>query len=387
MHVIRRLYRFSDTGATKRLAEALSVVASGLDELVSIAPEARSRRTQEFINDVRVVLRQQSANVSQLEALVHSESEQETTRFAALYGLLHLHRRNHNFVAYRELVDHAAKEFGQYHLYSTFYTFYHRSLGNHRQALRYSEAALARLPSMPGVQHLHAAIVADLLDLSEEVSPDDIDSAIGEVRSIIDRLASADHGPRRIASYYETLARLQRHVGRFQEARTNIRLAMESESPGEPGYELRHANRLNLKWLIDVSSEEAEIREGIDASIQAITEASNELSNKQASVEAQLGEVRREVATVRDQTFTLLTLLTAVITFVVTSVQVATRIGLPSLMVAIPALGLLVIVLLSSAALLLTTGEAGSGPARALFVGSLLALIALAVLSIVLDLP
>lgn len=375
----------TDDSNHQRLLGDLRSVAAPIVVDAPLSPEVRSKRCQAFVVNMRELLSRHSVETDVLYRVYRTSSYDKAIRLGGLYGALHLFRRQENFRAYRELVDEAQPDLGTHPLFSTFYTFYHQSRGDLRVALRYSMQALDYLPTMPGVQHLHAVIVADMLDRSMPVDPEDIKKAMREAKSIIDQPDG------RIAAYHTTLARLQYHKQLFEDARTNITLALDIESPDEPGYPLRHANRLIVKWLIDAGQQQSILISELRTSLADVrtsnvnlADKNKELMRKQGQVDSQMAAVRDEVSRMRDQSLTLLTLMTAVITFIVTTVQVSSELGLTSLMVVIPMLALLTVTVFSAGALIL--GINRDDWTTRLFLGSLSASILAALLSFFVDL-
>lgn len=186
--------------------------------------------------------------------LLASENEPQEKRFAALYYLLFRLERNSEFNQYEQLCHKYRKEFGGYPYFNTFLATIARSKGgiaSLQTALSYSETALQSLSDRPGVLHQYASIAADLLDLLEEPAQDTLVAAQLRVDQAIG--ASA----RQNGNFHATKARLLAHGGQFQEAVSQIQLALELENTSAPDSLRRIARFESIRSRIETMRNEA----------------------------------------------------------------------------------------------------------------------------------
>lgn len=324
----------------QKLIDALSSAAKPVVTNEPLSPETRSIRTQRFTFDMRNILARFGVDERQLRQIALDEDRDIAVRFAALYGSLHLLRRRGDGAQYRQLVTEAQPSFGHIPLFETFYTFYHQFAGDLPEAFRHATRALELLPDMPGVQHLQAQIIADLVDRSVEID----DRVVAEARRRLE--TAVQSGTSASPAYHETLARLLLRDGAHERARQAINIALSLESPSEPGYLLRLANRRMIRSLIDHDQQQAEL-------ITRIQSAYVVLRDRHEVVQEEMSGMRGELYRVRDQSLTLLALFAAVIAFVVTTVQVSVTLEPVSVMIITLLLGLLTITIFAAASVVL----------------------------------
>ena len=337
------------------LLQALESVAKPIVTGEVLSPETRSIRTKHFTLDMRTkILDHLDGNERELRRIALDEDHGMAARFAALYGALHLLRREGDVEQYQQLVTEAQPTFGQLPLFETFYAFFHQFAGDLQEAFHHAVRALDALPEMPGAQHLHAEIVADLLDRSEDVDDQVVSAALQRIEAAI------QSGNASSPAFQETFARLLLHTGAHERARQAINAALSLESPSEPGYQLRVTNRRMIRKLIDHDQKHSE---HIDEQSRLIARQAELIDRMRATYEVLRGEheevredmskIRTDLYGVRDQTLTLLALFAAVIAFVVTTVQVSVSLDVVSVMVVTVLLGMLTITIFSSASVVL----------------------------------
>ena len=135
-------------------------------DLLASLPVASSVR---FAEDIRAIVDKLDNPEVALLAIVNNYSAPDAKRFAALYGILHRYRRDHQNDKFSALLSAHALEFGHEPYVHTFWaTEWHtrraRTRADLEAALAASESALkGGLSGRPGVLHQFAAISADLI--------------------------------------------------------------------------------------------------------------------------------------------------------------------------------------------------------------------------------
>ncbi len=208
----------------------------------------------DFAEQIRLLHGDLKISEELAKAFLVSKTEPQKERFAAFYYLLFRLERNSDFTQYEHLCHKYRKEFGGYPYFSTFLATIARSKGgiaSLQTALSYSETALQSLSDRPGVLHQYASIAADLLDLLEEPAQDTLVAAQLRVDQAIG--ASA----RRNGNFHATKARLLAHGGQFQEAVSQIQLALELENTSAPDSLRRIARFESIRSRVETMRNEA----------------------------------------------------------------------------------------------------------------------------------
>lgn len=366
------------------LIEALEATGGPISTSESLSPETRSRRADHFITDMRDVVARFDVGPSDLRRIALNDDHQLSVRFAALYGALHLLRRQGDIPRYQELVTEAQPTLDRLPLFETFYTFFHQFDGDLDTALTHAGRALEALPNTPGVQHLHAQIVADLLDRSEAVDPQIVSAALGRLEDMI-QSGRAGRSP----AFRETMARLLLHTDandRHERARRAIKAALSLESSTEPGHQLRVANRRTILALIDHDQrhtrnlrDQADLLDEMRSTQATLRDRHERALEDMAEMRSEMAELRGHVDRVRDQTLTLLALFAALIAFVVSTIQVSVTLDAVSVMTVTVLLALLTIVIFSSAAVTLGLSTRRTGVIMLTSVSASILLLVLAV--------
>ena len=249
-----------------------------------------------------VASREWAAQVTQspetLGPIVRDAALDPDIRLRALYILLFHLRRTHDFREYRAWVDSTRAEFSTYPLFYTFDVAYERSLGDDRRsmdrALRAATRAVESFPDSPGVLHQFGEVAITAAELYEGIPA----QVLRDAEAAVDRAISLAVTEQ--PHYWATRARLQAHRGDFSAARRSVAEAIEAEPSNGPHY----AVRVTEYQLVQMRVTFMEERERIERRDR---------------------EVHEEFLSIRQQLISVLGLLAAVIAFITTTVQIATR--------------------------------------------------------------
>lgn len=281
-----------------------------------------------------------------LEEILNDSMFPEKTRFNALYCLLAFLWQEREFERYRQLVDKYEGQFAGHLMLLTFRSQYYSSRGksipNIRLALEYATKAAKQAPHLPNVLHLFTGIVIEL----HEVTGGKIeDSLLIEAEHAINKAIAIVDG--KYARYFATKADLLGKSERFGEAKELIQKAIEVEPSGRNGYALRIGDyqqiRLKLEFL----------------------EHSRTLQIKQRESIEKLEEVRLRV-------IELLGILSAIIAFLVTSIQVGKGLAFSEASRLMVISGGVILIIFSSYSIIFFRSRLRSSQMVVLFVGGLM---------------
>ena len=220
----------------------------------------------------------------------------EKTRFNALYCLLAYLWQVSEFQQYRQVVDKYNDEFDNHVMLLTFRSQYYSSKeknkGNLQLALSYASKAKGRASNSPSILHLFTRVVIEICDVTDDKVETNL---LHEAERCIDKAIAIVDG--KYARYFATKADLLSKTGRYSEAKVLIQKAIEIEPSGRDDYALRIGDYQQIRLKIQ------------------FLEHSQVLQIKQKESIEILEEVRLRV-------IELLGLLSAVIAFLGTSIQI-----------------------------------------------------------------
>lgn len=214
----------------------------------------------------------------------------------AFYLTLVILWRLKEYQQYRTLVTTNQVEFLKFKMYDTFksqsYFSNTKNESNLLTALDFSEKAILKLPSSPNVLHLFSQITSECIEQFNF----DKTKTIKKAKETIDRAIAITNG--QYPKYFATRSRINAKLNYFDKAKEDIRLAIEKETSNNIDYPIRMGEYQNIKIRI------------------------NYLQNVKKLLDKQ-EEVIKTFDHLRLQVIQLLGMLTAVIAFIVSSVQIA----------------------------------------------------------------
>lgn len=233
-----------------------------------------------------------------LRQIVDDRSARLRLRFAALYALLLRLRREERYGEYGELVRRFEDEFGTEPYFQTFHAILARvkgDLASLRSAVEYSRQAVDLMPRVAAVVHQLAAFWIEYAErLETPPSARDLD----EIERHVDKAIALSHGT--VAHYLETKGRVLAMRGEFDAARSAVAQAIEIEPRGSRDYVRRLTQYQTTKVRIDLMAERARWQR----------------AHRQ---------FRAELAEFKGQQLQLLGLLAAIVAFIVTAGNIASR--------------------------------------------------------------
>lgn len=220
----------------------------------------------------------------------------EKTRFNTLYSLLAYLWQVSEFQHYRQVVDKYGDEFNSHVMLlafrSQYYTSKERTKGNLQLALHYASKAKEGASNSPSILNQFAYVVVEICNATDDKVETDL---LHEAERCIDKAIAITDA--KYAGYFATKADLLSKTGRYSEAKVLIQKAIEIEPSGRDDYALRIGNYQQIRLKIQ------------------FLEHSQLLQIKQKESIEMLEEVRLRV-------IELLGLLSAVIAFLGTSIQI-----------------------------------------------------------------
>jgi hypothetical protein len=253
--------------------------------------------TPEFPIEIRKVVEDLPDPERQLSDLVEDIGIVAAARFSALYGWLLRLRREERFAEYEAIVRRHGREFEREPYTYTFHAIIAKNKGdtsNLRSAVEYSRHAAKLMPDVAGVIHQLAAFMVEYFERSESV----VDSEISEAERSVDQAIALTHG--QTSHYFETKARILAIRGDFPSARVAIGQAIELEPRTSRDYQRRLTEYQTTRIRIDLLQQRS-------------------YWNKQQE------ETRRELVEFKAQQLQLLGLLAAVVAFVATTGNIASK--------------------------------------------------------------
>lgn len=262
---------------------------------------------------------------SLLSILENKVKYTEKIRFNALYCLLADLWTRRDYIEYRHFIDRYEYSFKCEHIYlltfkSQYFACQKKNAPNCQLALEYAGKAKELGSDLPNILHLYTGCILELADvLSDEIEPqllvkaeNSINKAIAIKENInyclINKEGVSENGiqggdkkyvfsDHYSARYYATKASLLGKIGRFSEAKELIQKAIELEPSDGEHYALRIGDYQEIRLKIQ------------------FLEHKKILNQKQKESIDKLEEVRLKI-------IELLGLLSAIIAFLVTSIQV-----------------------------------------------------------------
>lgn len=259
--------------------------------------EALPNETDEtFAFKARQITKNTSAPINKYEKILDNPLFPEKTRFNALYSLLAYLWQVSEFQQYRQTVDKYEDQFENHIMLLTFRSQYYitkeKNKENLQLALEYASKAKKQASNLPNVLHLFTQIVIETCDLPNN----NIEAGVmREAERAINKAIAIVDG--KYARYFATKADLLGQAGRYAEAKDLIRKAIEVESSTRDDYALRIGDYKQIELKLQ------------------FLEHSYLLQLKQKESIEMLEEVRLRV-------IELLGLLSAVIAFLGTSIQI-----------------------------------------------------------------
>jgi tetratricopeptide (TPR) repeat protein len=264
---------------------------------LATAPSQTDPAYPQFMRDITEAL-QDPENI--LARILERKTADYAVRFNALYGLLHRLRREERITEYASLVARYESEFRKEPYFSTFRAIVERGRGDNvslRHAVSLSREAARTIPKVAGVLHQVAAFAADYFERVDSTPPP---REIEEAEAYADRAIEISDG--RISHFFETQARLLALRGEFDSARIAVNRALELEPRQGRDYYRRitqyQATRIKI-----------------------------ELLQQQARWHAIQDQNRRDLDEFKSEQLQLLGLLAAVVAFVVSTANIATKIA------------------------------------------------------------
>ena len=248
-----------------------------------------------FPYKIRAIIKGYKNHVNLFEDLYKNNELALNLRFKAFYAHSIVFRQNKELAKYRDLIDTYSHVFEKYKLFDALLAQYFQSKIKNKEnlamAVQYSEKAIASLPMSPNVLHLFVELVADFHDYAEQVDITLLNKAEREISNAI----AINGGV--YAKYYATKARILAYKKEFRSAKDAIQLAIEIEPSDNPDYPIRIGDYQSIKTNI------------------SYIEYTLNMETKQAEAVKNFEEIRNKVVE-------LLGLLSAIIAFVITSVQI-----------------------------------------------------------------
>ncbi|MCW2943766.1 MAG: hypothetical protein JWR24_483 [Actinoallomurus sp.] len=253
--------------------------------------------TTAFSVQIRKLVEEIPNPEQQLRDIVQTNKYSGKTRFAALYGWLLRLRREERFAEYESVVRRYEDEFEHEPYVYTFHAIIEKNKGNTaslRSAVEYSRHAAELMPDVPGVIHQLASFIVEYCERSESVEQ----AEIREAERAVDQAIAFTHG--KIGHYFETKARVLALRGDFAAARSAISQAIELEPRISRDYQRRLTEYQTTKVRID-------------------------LLQQRSYWDKKQEENRRELLEFKSQQLQLLGLLAAVVAFVATTGNIASK--------------------------------------------------------------
>jgi tetratricopeptide (TPR) repeat protein len=280
--------------------------------------------TVAFSVEIRKLVERLSDPERQLRDVVQMKKCSEKARFAALYGWLLRLRREERFTEYAAAVRQYEHEFEHEPYLYTFHAIIAKNKGDTaslRSAVEYSRHAATLMPSVPGVIHQLAAFIVEYCERGESVEP----AELQEAERAVDQAITLTHG--NTSHYFETKARVLALRGEFVAARSFISQAIELEPRTSRDYQRRLTEYQTTKIRID-------------------------LLQQRSYWDKQQEENRRELLDFKSQQLQLLGLLAAIVAFVATTGNIASKSSWPDGLRLIEAMSGAIVVVFASFSLI-----------------------------------
>lgn len=256
----------------------------------------------------------------QAGSVIEEETLDRKLRYRAFFVLLIRLFRDEDYRAYRQLFERHEALFADWISEIGLRAEYHLTRGDKRgnleEALIFATEAKERLPNHPLVLHSYAAL---LVGLEERVDQPDRDH-VRDAEHALNKAIGLSKTPHAI--FYATKARSLTLLGRYDDARDALDAAIDAEPTNTPQYDRRIAHYHDLRANVSV-------REHLAMLSKQQSEALRKLEELDRSAERRLTDIATQLTArvdeVRLQLIQLLALLAAVIAFIVTGTQFATK--------------------------------------------------------------
>ena len=186
-----------------------------------------------------------------LRSIVDDSENEEKLRFDAFYTLQVILWRLKEYQLYRENVDLFETEFKRFKFYDTFRSQYYSSKGNSvhnsRMAIEFSEKAAKNFRNSPNVLNLFALTVVNHYELRNEKDIKYLELAERQISRAIS-LSKENY-----AMYFSVRSRIYLLLENFEKAREDIRLAIEKEPSDNKEYPIRIGEYQEIKSRISNS--------------------------------------------------------------------------------------------------------------------------------------
>ncbi|CBH20519.1 membrane protein of unknown function [Acetoanaerobium sticklandii] len=239
-------------------------------------------------------------------------------KYASFYSLCTLYRRNKEYSKYHKLIDSYTKDF------QTQYTFPHlksmclreiislRKIGYNldlKDSINLAKEAKNNLPNNIGVLHSYAVVVAmafeeELYDINNEENKKELYDAIEIAQRIINK--------EDFAKFYSTYGRLLCIDGKYDEAKKNIRNAIDKEDKDKLGYALSIGDYQTQLLNVEFKKSKNEF-----------SDIKKLLENKVEGVKTDIIEAREKLENEKTNNLEFLGFFTAIISFTIGSIQIA----------------------------------------------------------------
>jgi tetratricopeptide (TPR) repeat protein len=170
----------------------------------------------------------------------------EVRIFAAVTGATAC-RRSRRWAEGRDILGHVRELQRDYPILLHMYALTYRGgePAELRRGVRAAEEAYAKLPGNPGVAHSLAAFLTDIAYLDAESA----DNSATLARAL--ELVNEAIGLEPSARFYFTRAKINRKLGRFDDAKADLAIAMENEDPTSVDHRHRIAEYMLESNLVD----------------------------------------------------------------------------------------------------------------------------------------
>ena len=230
-------------------------------------------------------------------------------RFSAFYSLVVYYRRYKLNSRLVPLVDEYGHQFSNKPLYLFTMSNIYRNEGGRNDihlALQFAQNAIERVVDYPGYFNNYAEIVAYALE--EGIKLENQQAAISKAFGYINKAIMING---KYAKYYCNLGRLQYSTGEFKEGKSNILKAIDLEDNSKKDYAIRIADY--QYYLLKCQSTES------------LAKLTDTINDKMVEIQNTKDYIEESLENEKNKSLQSLVFFTAIITFIVSTIQIASK--------------------------------------------------------------
>jgi hypothetical protein len=330
----------------ERALEEYKAKDIGLLEFFKRLPDEKERDFEVYI--VSSILETEFIE-KELQRILESKPADLKVFYSAFFCLCTYYRRRKDTSKYGETLDKYRHAFNQNPTYNYLKSMFLMQRGREvdiKEAINLSRKARKEVPDNVGIIHCFAEIIAEAFEegvLELEGNREDLEQAKQSIEEVLKE--TSDY-----AKFYCTYGRLLAIAGEYKAAKQEILCAIDKEDSSKKDYSLRIGEY--QRYLIQITS-----KNYADKTLLEFEKYSREMDGWNTEIKASMVESEKEVKSSIQETLNknleFLGFFTALISFIIASVQILTKCNFRDAFQLILELGGMLMLVLSSFGIIL----------------------------------